>query len=387
MNSLFIIIFFITIGSGIINPLIGPLIFSDHGFFIESSFDHKMQAYALIMGGYALGTIIGNPVWGVISDHIGGKKAIIWALIGSLLGYLLCFISLFFVTFLFFLLGRCLDGLMTGRRAVVLAMIVQTSTEDKTTVFRYSEITNAAGLLLGPLISGLLVNFSHKMPLYYYSTPLLVMSLIMIFNIILIMRHTTEKTDTLMSVTLKKSFFNSQLLSLYFIFFLLQLGWYLYFLSITPYIIVGWKFTPLGVGIFFSILVLIYIAILIWVFPRLKKIISEEKLSIITLAIGGLSMILMGISTSNYYLFLIYNVGVIIAISCNTPIFMAKIAHLKKNDEQGKTIGIQNSLIGFAWLFSALSIGYLGVTMTTLFLFSGMLFTVILIIQGIKIRI
>lgn len=370
-----------------INPLIGPLIFSEHGFFGGSSFDYKMHAYALIMGGYALGAIIGNPAWGIISDKTGGKKAVILALLGSLIGYSLCCISLFYSVFILFLSGRCLDGLMTGRRAVVLAMIVQTSKEDKTTVFRYSEIANAAGLLLGPALCGLFVNFSHKVPLYYYSTPLLLMGLVMVFNIILMIRYNAPvkhiPDHTLMQV--QNSFFNVRLVSLYIMFFILQSGWYLYFLSITPYIIVEWKFTPLGVGIFFSILILIYISMLIWIFPGLKKIMSEEKLSLLTLAIGGFSMILMGGDTKHYYLFLIYNMGIVIAISCNIPIFMAKISRLTENDEQGKTIGIQNTFIGFAWLFSVLIIAS-GVAMTTMFLFSGLLLILILIGEKIKIE-
>lgn len=388
MNSLFLILFFITIGSGIINPLIGPLIFSEHGFFGESSFDYKMHAYALIMGGYALGTILGNLTWGIISDKIGGRKAIIWALLGSLIGYLLCFISLFYSVFILFLLGRCLDGLMTGRRAIVLAMIVKTSKEDTTTVFRYSEITNAAGLFLGPALCGLLVNFPQKVPLYYYSSPLLIMGLIMVFNIILIGRQTTpikviqNPNDQLLQV--QKTFFNIRLLSSYFMFFILQLGWYLYFLAITPYIIVEWKFTPLGVGIFFSGLILLYIFILLWVFPGLKKIMSEGKLSLLSLIIGGVSMILMGSDTEHYYLFLIYNIGIVIAISCNIPIFMAKITRLKGNDEQGKTIGIQNTFIGFAWLFSVLIIAS-GVLMSTLFLLSGMLLILLFVVESLKI--
>ena len=146
MPSLLIVIFLITMSTSIISPLVGPLFFSDHGFLPHANDSLKMYAYSLTMGVYALGMIVGNPVWGMIADKKGQKRAIIWALTGSLFGYALCFISFFlFAGVAFFFLGRAIDGLMAGRRAIALSMLAA-ATEDKFSAFRFSEMATAAGL-------------------------------------------------------------------------------------------------------------------------------------------------------------------------------------------------------------------------------------------------
>ncbi|STX51010.1 transporter of the major facilitator superfamily (MFS) [Legionella busanensis] len=384
MNSLLLVVFLISMGSGIINPLMGPLIFSDQGFFLTSSFELKMQAYVLLMGIYAFGNIIGNLVWGVISDKIGGKKAIIGALIGSIIAYILFFISLFSIIFFLFFIGRLVDGLMAGRRTVALSM-VSLASRDKLKSFRYFEIANALGLFFGPILCGVLVNFSGQVPLYYYSLPLLIMLIGVVVNIFLILNSNIEKSKSTSKEKFKQTFFTLPLITCYIAFFILQLAWYLYFLAITPYIIIRWKFTPLGVGLFFSLLVFIYIATLLFILPAIKKIMGERLVSIISLVMGGLGMILTGLGTNYYYLFLIFNIGIVMAIACNTPIYMTKIVSLKKDHEQGKTIGIQNSIIGFAWLFAAFIIGYLASSITKLpYLLSGILLMFISLAQALN---
>ncbi|MFT0893230.1 MFS transporter [Pseudochelatococcus sp. G4_1912] len=352
MNSLFAVILFIGMGSGIISPMIGPLIFSDHGFFSDADIEFRMQAYSLIMGVYAFGQILGNPTWGVISDKIGGKRSIIWALAGSLGGYALCLMGLFYAVFPLFFIGRWIDGAMAGRRTIALAMISRESKE-KTTSFKRAEIMNAAGLLLGPIASGALIGSANGSTLRDYSAPIVFMLLIISLNIILILRG---KYKEIVSVNegKKNSLFSGKSLNVYSVFFLFQCGWYLYFLTITPYIIIHWAFTPFLVGVFFSGLILFYILILAFLLPKLRKKIPDNLMNIGALFIGAISMALIGLGGGNFYLFLIFNAGVAIATALSTPVFMTKISNLKGQAGQGAAIGLQNSIIGFAWLIAAI---------------------------------
>lgn len=366
-------------GSGIINPLIGPLIFSDQGFFPDSSTQYRIQAYAYIMGIYAVGMVLGNPIWGSIADKIGSKKVILWTFAGSILGYLCCLASLVQISFVLFFFGRLFDGLMTGRRSISLSIISQRST-DQITSFKNTEIANASGLLLGPVVSGALINFSNDVPLYYYSTPFVILLIAMVFNSILVTRNVKEKTVQ-SNALFEKPFFNAQLLSLYCVFFVFQLGWFVYFLSITPYIILRWEFTPFDVGLFFTSLIIVYILTLSAVLPRIINI-NNKGIPALLLASGGIAMMIMKAYENSYSIFLICNAWIVITMAINTPIFMATLSNAKKNHEQGKAFGLQNSIVGLSWLFASFFIGYVMPTVSgNAFIVSGLFFILVPTLQ------
>ena len=92
----------------------------------------------------------------------------------------------------------------------------------------------------------------------------------------------------------------------------------------------------------------------------------------ICLIVAALLLTLIGRGLDNLYLFFICNAGIVTAMAINTPIYMTKISNLSNNQEQGKPMGIQTSVIGLAWLTAALCIGYLAsLTMEMPFLAGG----------------
>ncbi|MBN9231018.1 MAG: hypothetical protein BGO90_10810 [Legionella sp. 40-6] len=383
MAYLYLIIFFITLGTGIISPLIAPMLFTENGFFAASvTHEQRVYAYALIMGVYAVGMIFSHLLWGFIADRIGGKKAIIWALSGSLLGYILCCISFIYALFFLFLWGRLLDGFMAGRRSVAIALLAQQG-QNSSHVFRYAEIANGMGLLIGPAVSGLLINFSRPVPLYYYALPLAIMALIMITNISLIawapLKNSVPERKKHMKFDLSGS-----LLKLYLQFFMIQLSWYGYFLVLTPLVILRWQFTPLQVGLFFSGMVLFYIFALGIIVPACREFALKNLLTG-ALLVTGFSLLFMFYTSEIFWKFLIGNIGVITGMAFLNPGYMAQITAQTDSAHRGKVVGIQSGLIGFAWLCASLMLASgISVLSGQIFLWASLLLLILGVLRFIK---
>ncbi|WED42063.1 MFS transporter [Legionella cardiaca] len=370
MKGLLSIIFFITMGSSIINPLVGPLIFSAQGFLPDAETSQKIHAYSLIMGFYALGMVIGNPIWGIIADKTQGKKALIWALIGTLLSYLLSIGSIVFTFFSLFVLSRFLDGLMAGRRVIAISMLLG-KVEDKIKSFQLSEMANAAGLFLGPLCSGFLITFfNEKTSFYGYSLPFIVMFMAIVINLGWV-GFFLDNTKRTVKTVVKKIDTSRGTFLIYGRFFIFQFAWYLYFLAITPYVITHWQFNSLAVGIFFSAMVILYFLFLSLLL-LLKSVIRQELLAAGSLYLLILTMSFLSYFHYNFYLFLMGNVLIAFGVACSLPVFMAKILTQKQEDEHSTAIGIQNGLIGLAWLLATLVLSFFSfVPLNLFFLFAA----------------
>ncbi|MHA3904707.1 MFS transporter [Castellaniella sp. WN] len=359
MYKLFFVIVSISIGSGIINPLMGPILFSDAGFFAGGSNAERIQAYSLIMAVYAIGMILGNPVWGALSNRLGGHRALNHALSGSVLGLLFCLAGLFFTSFPLFLIGRSMDGLMAGRRTIVLSML-SSGRKDTVDVFRRAEMMNAIGLLIGPVASGLLVASSPGLPLRHYSGPLVAMLVLLLLNLVVIRDPVLAAPRSGRAPGSGGSFvLLKRALPRYFSFFMFQLGWYLFFFSLTPYITVNLDFSPMMIGVFFFSLTLLYILALAALFPFLKRRLSDVQSACLAFMTGICSLWSMWLWGDDPFIFLAGGAGVVTAAAIVTPLFSSSIADAGKPAGNGVALGFQNALVGFAWLAATFSNGYL----------------------------
>lgn len=361
MKRIFCVVLFASLGSSIITPMMGPIIFSDAGFFPSATNADRIVAYSYVMAVYALGMIFGNPLWGALSDSLGRRKALVFSLIAGVCGLLFSLASIFYAVFFLFILGRLIDGFMGGRRTIALSMLSSAST-DKLATFRKTEILNASGLLLGPLIGGWIVPSGDHLPLYYYGAPIVVMLAFMIFNFFLVPEEkiSTSKNAAKNTPSIMALLRSNKSTTLYLTFFLFQIGWHLFFLSLLPYVVIHYKFTPFQVGLFSTGQVLTYIVVLLLVSPRLKRKTSEGLYAEVALFIGLVSLLSIWEFGNRLMVFTLGSAVMISATAIVTPIFSKHISELGHgNNHDGVTIGVQNSIIGCAWLLASLSNGFL----------------------------
>lgn len=360
MNRILLVLLFVSIGSGIITPMLGPAIFSEAGFFPATGNADRIAAYSGVMAVYALGMILGNPLWGVLSDSLGRRKAIIFSLVAGTFGLLLSLASMVYAIFLLFLLGRLVDGLMAGRRTIALSMLSSAST-DRLATFRKTEILNAMGLLIGPLLGGLLVPSAGNLPLHHYCAPLVLMLALMVINIFLIPKETMPSGNppAIRRASILAFLRSNKSITLYLTFFPFQLGWYLFVLSLLPYVVIEYGFTPLQIGLFSAGQILVYILVLLIASPFLKRKTSEGMYAEVALVMGIAALLAMWKFGSSLMVFIVASAFMISAAAIATPIFSKHISELGQAGNNGVAIGVQNGIVGCAWLLASLSNGFL----------------------------
>lgn len=118
----------------------------------------------LIVSTYALCQLIGGPMLGRMSDHMGRRPLLLVSQVGTFIGFLiLAYANQLWLVFL----ARIIDGLTAGNLSLAQAYISDvTKPEDRAKSFALIGIAFGMGFLVGPGISGYLATFSYQWPIF-----------------------------------------------------------------------------------------------------------------------------------------------------------------------------------------------------------------------------
>ncbi|KTC96113.1 MFS transporter [Legionella erythra] len=349
-------LFLISLSASIVPPLVGPLFLKQPGLLPGESLYARLNAYSFAVGIYGIGAILGGMLWGGISDRSGEKKTLGYCLFGSLVACLLSIISLIYVNYWLFFIGRALDGLMSGRRAVILSLLMH-SDFAKHQVFRVAEMMNALGLCLGPLLCGILVNFKVQVPLYYYASPFLLILIITVINLSFVPAIAVQTLKTPLEET--KTKWKDYLNALYMEFFLMQVVWGLYYIAVLPFAILEFHFSNYTIGLLFAGMVLMYLLFLAGtqkiLYPRIS--LNRAKTMAMLFLFSGFAS--LGFCQGNLTVFMIANLCIVFAFAILNPAYFGAISHAHTTTHQGEAMGIVTSINGMASAITAVTLGSL----------------------------
>lgn len=351
----YLMLFFLSLGVSMAPPLLGAVFFNDAGILANKLPSYRLNAYGFTLGAYFFGSMCGGLFWGILSESLGYKKALLFSLVGSLIAYSISIIALFQVSFLLFFLGRSIDGAMSGRRAIILSLVSLTN-KQKGIAFKLAEIANSLGLLIGPVLCGYLLNFDKKVPLYYFSTPLFVMLFLTIINITLIpytkdnIRIKKPKDD----IKTLKNLFKKGIFLNYFIY---QLCWGLFYISLVPFLIIKLNFNNYSVGLFFSAMVIIYIVAILF-FKKLADTSKQGFLDNISDIILIISLGALLIFKTSFATFFICTLGTVFTAAFKNP-YLTECIATQSRSQRGQLMGIQTSLFAISSMLAAVLSGYL----------------------------
>jgi len=118
----------------------------------------------MIISSYAFCQLIGGPMLGRMSDHMGRRPLLLVSQIGTLMGFLiLAFANHLWLVFL----SRIIDGLTAGNLSLAQAYISDvTRPEERAKSFGLIGIAFGMGFLVGPGVSGYLAGFSYQLPIF-----------------------------------------------------------------------------------------------------------------------------------------------------------------------------------------------------------------------------
>lgn len=368
--------------------------------FLVMKFGGNAVVYSLLAATYPAFQLIGAPILGKWSDIYGRKKVLLLSNAGTAIGWILFLVALvvpFEETFsinlisfgtivvvvplLFIFFARAIDGITGGNISVANAYLSDISSdENRSKNFGKMAISSNLGFILGPALAGILAGTVYGAILPVLAA--LLLSLVTLFVIGFLLRESRTKSNPIVipeEGTIRKIFAQeckdcyepvspikpkfrdvfklkhiSFLLVLYFLIFL---GFNVYYASFPTHAASELKWSVTQLGIFYAVLSGIMVFIQGPVLRKALKKFSEEKLVIL----GSI------ILATNFVLFFSNN---IISISLAVvlfalgnglmwPSFMSILSKRAGTVLQGAVQGVAGSVGGLASIIGLIAGGVL----------------------------
>jgi DHA1 family tetracycline resistance protein-like MFS transporter len=389
--------------------------------FVVMKFGGNAIVYGLLAATYPAFQLIGSPILGKWSDTYGRKKILLLSNVGTSIGWLLFLFALFLpsnsfnihivflgtfvviIPLLMLFLARAIDGVTGGNISIANAYLADLSSDStRSKNFGKMAISSNLGFILGPALAGILGGTTYGAVLPVLAA--LILSLVTIIVIVLLLKESKPRLVEEMLVpeqgTIRKAFSQecrecysdtttkkpklrdifklkhiSFLLALYFLIFL---GFNVYYAAFPTHATKDLKWSVTQLGIFYAILSGIMVFIQGPVLRKALKKFSEEKLVIIGSIILG----------TNFILFVSNNVvSVAMAIilfavgnGLMWPSFMSILSRRAGSKLQGAVQGIAGSFGGLASILGLTLGGFLynSIGAVTFLISAGVIFSIFL---------
>jgi DHA1 family tetracycline resistance protein-like MFS transporter len=304
----------------------------------------------LILSIFSLCQLFASPITGKLSDRFGRRPLLLFSQTSTLVGFLLLGIA---NNVWILVAARLVDGLLGSNMTVAQAYISDVTTpQQRTKSYSYSSAVFGAGLIFGPMISGvlLLINFSAP---FFFAAGVSLLSIILVS--IFLPESITQKEDKIrlklgdiIPIKETKRFFKlAEIRGILISFFLYSFGFFLFISTFALYSTTQLNATPQQLTFYMAwigILRVLFQSVLIT--PILKKV-SENTMLKVGIFAMVFTMVFL-IFTTNYWIvyipisFLAFGTGVA------RPILTSKLTKAVKKEETGSLLGVNNSLNSIA---------------------------------------
>ncbi|GIN84528.1 tetracycline resistance MFS efflux pump [Heyndrickxia sporothermodurans] len=176
---LFLIMFLVMVGFGIIIPVIP---------FFAKEVGATPTELGLLMGVYSFMQLISAPFWGRVSDRIGRKPVMMIGILGLAISFfLMAFSSQLWMLFFARIIGGLLSSANMPTTMAYVADI--TSEEDRSKGMGIIGAATGLGFIFGPAIGGLFSKSSLNLPFYIAGAS----SLLTFFLVLIILKESLPK--------------------------------------------------------------------------------------------------------------------------------------------------------------------------------------------------
>jgi DHA1 family tetracycline resistance protein-like MFS transporter len=388
--------------------------------FVVMKFGGNAIVYGLLAATYPAFQLIGSPILGKWSDRYGRKKILLLSNVGTSIGWLLFLFALFLpsnsfnihiaflgtfvviVPLLILFLARAIDGITGGNISIANAYLADLSSDStRSKNFGKMAISSNLGFILGPALAGILGGTIYGTILPVLAA--LILSLVTTIVIVFLLKESKPRSEEMLvpeQGTIRKAFSQecrecysdigtkklklqdifklkhvSFLLVLYFLIFL---GFNVYYAAFPTHATKDLKWSVTQLGIFYAILSGIMVFIQGPVLRKALKKFSEEKLVIIGSIILG----------TNFILFVSNNIVsvsaaiVLFAVGNGLmwPSFMSILSRYAGSKLQGSVQGVAGSFGGLASILGLILGGFLynAIGAITFLISAGVIFSIFL---------
>lgn len=386
--------------------------------FVVMKFGGNAIVYGLLAATYPAFQLIGAPILGKWSDIYGRKKVLLLSNIGTAVGWILFLFALFlpaekssidiifFGTFVFILpllilfLARAIDGITGGNISIANAYLADISSDStRSKNFGKMAISSNLGFILGPALAGILGGTIYGAILPVLAA--LVLSLVTLLAIVLLLKESKPPSNEILvpeETTVRKVFSQecrdcystvtttkprlrdvfklehiSFLLVLYFLIFL---GFNIYYAAFPTHAVNDLKWSVTQLGIFYAVLSGIMALIQGPVLRKAIKRFSEEKLVVIGSIILGINFVLF--ASNNIVAVSVALILFAVGNGLMWPSFMSILSRRAGSKLQGAVQGVAGSFGGLASIVGLTLGGFLfnSVGGSTFLISGGVIFIV-----------
>lgn len=362
----FILLIIDAIGFGIIAPILAPLVDNASNLLAGYSDFQRHIIFGLILAAFPLSYMLGSPLLGALSDHIGRKSVLRICLWGSLIGFLFYALSFSFENMFFLILGRIIAGVTSGSQGVAQAAVADmTSGKERAISISMIAIALTIGLVAGPLLGGVLSD-PHLCAWFTLSTPFYIAFALTLGNLILLqygVNESLKKKDQAFSLSVfftatKNLWKNKKIRQAFFIFFLFELGWSLYYQSLALLLAENYHASPSMIAFYSA-----YIGIILslGLFFLVKFAIRFYSLKVIiqfALAMGAVSLFTLFFQKS-FLAHALLALPVTAAVALTYSCIITYASQLLSSEQQGLLMGNSDSLLALAFAITGFLSGWL----------------------------
>jgi MFS transporter, DHA1 family, tetracycline resistance protein len=389
--------------------------------FLVIKFGGDAIVYGLLAATYPAFQLIGSPILGKWSDIYGRKKVLVLSNVGTSAGWILFLFALFLPTekfsihiaflgafvvvvpLLILFIARATDGITGGNISIANAYLADLSSDTtRSKNFGKMAMSSNLGFILGPALAGILGGTIYGAILPVLAA--LILSLITISVIVFLLKESKPKTEEILvpeEGTIRKVFsqeckecysttdtkkprlqdvfklkYIPFLLILYFLIFL---GFNVYYAAFPTHAAKDLKWSVTQLGIFYAVLSGIMVFVQGPVLRKALKKFSEEKLVIIGSIILGTNFVLF--ASNN--LVSVFGAVILFALGNGLmwPSFMSILSRRAGSKLQGAVQGFAGSFGALASIFGLIFGGFLynSIGGATFLISAGVIFAVFLL--------
>ncbi len=317
--------------------------------------------------------VLGTLILGYYSDQLGRRTILIACVIGTLLGLLGYLISFTLANFTILLIASMIIGFTSGSVAAAQAAMADISTTgEKANNISMIALALTLGFVVSSALGGVLADanvvswFNKKTPLYVAS----LLSFISLLIAVFLLRETHDKkvrsTVNLWQsgVHFAKTFyhiiFKSNICLILLVFFLFELGWGIYFNSISLTLVQSFAATQQMAGLFVS-----YVGVImsLGLFYGVRSLTHRYQVTVLlwpALLVGAIAMVIGFWIRAMWVQWLIaIPIALIVALAYSSLIAMA--SNKIDQSSQGALMSMTDALLSLAFTVD----GYLIGTTTT----------------------
>jgi multidrug resistance protein len=369
-------VFIDLLGFGILIPILPT--------FCTTKLHVNETAVGIAIAVYSLVQFIFNPLFGKFSDKNGRKRVIVICLILNALGYI---IFAFSNTYLELIISRIVGGIGGSSIGVAQAYIADVTTKENRS--KGMGLIGAAfglGFVFGPLFGGLLSKFGYEVTGFAsagFST------LAFLFTVFMLpethQKANKREVKKIIDIRALKTVFRKPDLAL-----LIMLFFILTFSSANIYATVAllgnqvYHFSDLQNGYIFGIVGLVGALVQGGLIRVLSKSIHDIKLITTGSILMTLGLVFLPYG-GNFLGLAIVSIVLALGIGILQPILLSLVSKVTSDEEQGITLGINQSFSAFARVLGPLWGGFVFQFLGYAFPFlSGAVFTLIIVVLSLK---